>query len=107
VTQGEDRRTAERIRISLPVKYAINGGELRSGRVENISQGGVLLVIDESLSEGAALQLVFEDPRGGLRHKVDGKVVRSATLRTFGVSFVQVDERLLDFVRHIPEVVAG
>jgi hypothetical protein len=50
---------------------------------------------------------VFEDPRGGLRHKVDGKVVRSATLRTFGISFVQVDERLLDFVRHIPEAVVG
>jgi hypothetical protein len=107
VTQGEDRRTSERVRLSLPVQYSLNGGTLRSGRVENVSQGGVLLVVDETLSDGAVLELVFSDPRSGIRHKVGGTVVRSATLRSFGISFVQVHETLLDYIRHIPEGVAG
>jgi len=103
---GAERRVATRVRVTLGVSYAIDGGPLRTGTVENISHDGVLLVVDEMLRSGTTLRLIFSDPQTALRHEVAGQVVRSATVRSFGVSFVHVDDTLLDYIRHIPEVAA-
>jgi len=102
--QGAERRVAMRVRVTLAVMYSINDGPLRTGMVENISHDGVLLVVDEMLVAGATLRLIFSDPRTSLRHEVVGEVVRSATVRSFGVSFVHVDDTLLDYMRHLPKV---
>jgi hypothetical protein len=101
--QGAERRVAERVRVTLGVTYSLNGGPQRSGTVENISHNGVLLVASEMLTAGATLRLRFSDPRSTLHHEVVGAVVRSATVRSFGVSFVHVDDTLLDYIRHLSE----
>lgn len=99
MTDGERRGTI-RVKVDVPVRYRLDDGVERTGTVDNISRGGVLLVAESALDQKTRVRISFED-KGGKRHEVLGEVVRSAPMGRVGVSFVSVDDETLAFVRDV------
>jgi len=99
---GSERRTAQRVRVDLRVRYRRPDGREAYATIDNISHAGVLLVGGETLLPGTHLNLEFDDP-SGRRHEVTGNVVRSSPKGGFAVAFVRVDDLTLEFIRDAME----
>jgi len=99
MTTESERRSAQRVKVSLEVTFTQNGGPPQAGRVENISRNGVLLVAKTALAAKTRLRITFSDPANRAQQTIEGEVVRSAPAGTFGVSFVETDDAALAFVR--------
>jgi hypothetical protein len=62
----QGRRSGPRLPMDLPVTCRTKGSEgtLLQGRTENMSRGGLLLRLSQSLSPGTALSLTLHPPHG-------------------------------------------
>lgn len=101
-----ERRDGERVKVSLPARYRVDGdasGRERAGTIDNISRGGLLLVAGETFRDGTRLRITFDDKHGG-HHEIVSDVVRSRAMGGFGVAFVQVADATLAYLRTILEV---
>jgi len=99
---GADRRRAPRFNISMPVMVA----DAATGRswpavVDNISLGGVLLLLDTQLPAGARLVLHLPIAQD-MTMRVEASLVRSSGVGEIGVAFVSLTDdeldRLADFL---------
>ncbi len=98
-TGGPERRAFARVEVALAVRYSADGAFApRTGTVENISRGGVLLIVGaDDVPEGAKVRITFADD-AGVDHVVVGRVVRSSPEGMLGVTFLEVDERTFTYV---------
>ncbi len=99
----DDRRRAERVKVSLAARYrpADNpSAPPRSGTIDNISRGGLLLIGGETFPHGTRLHITFED-KDGESHEIVSEVVRSQAMGGFGVAFVHVGDATLEYVRGV------
>ena len=96
---GPERRAFARVEVALAVRYSAEGVFApREGTVENISRGGVLLIVGaEDVPEGAKVRITFADD-AGIDHVVVGRVVRSSPEGMLGVTFLEVDEPTFTYV---------
>ena len=99
----DERRENQRVPLTLHVQYTLEDGEIRSGTVQNISKGGVLLVSDVVVPLGTKLEIHFRDPKAERLVHVSGKVIRSAAAGEFGVSFVYMSSEASAFVQSASE----
>ena len=99
MSEEQERRGANRVKIHLDVTFTANGGPPMVGSVENLSRNGMLLVAAIAVAAGTRLRITFSDPAHHARQTIEGEVVRSAAAGKFGVSFVETDEAGLTFVR--------
>jgi len=98
MNEDHERRAFARVQVALAVRYTDDDGIERSGRVENISRGGVLLVVGaDGVPEGGLVRITFAD-EDGADHVVVGRVVRASPEGMLGVTFVELDERSFTFV---------
>lgn len=109
---GAERRSAERLGVSLQVKYATNGKTTDVKSVD-ISTKGLRLILDEKIEKGTLLRLEIKVPDFNRLVKATGEVVWSnesseakgkAGKRLFstGVKFLKFDKegekKLFDFI---------
>ena len=99
MTTEAERRGAMRVKVSLDVTFVAGNAAPMTGRVENISRNGVLLIAAIALESKTHLTITFDDPISHSKHTITGEVVRSAAAGTFGVSFVETDDAALTFIR--------
>lgn len=99
--RGDERRRAPRFNISMPVTV-LDAGTGRSfpATVDNISLGGVLLLVDAPVESGG--RLFIDLPIAvDMSMRIEASLVRSTDLGEFGVAFVSLTEdemdRLSDF----------
>jgi c-di-GMP-binding flagellar brake protein YcgR len=97
----QERRAAERVKVQLDVTFTTGNGTPMTGRVENISRHGVLLVAPVALVAKTHVRITFSDPDSKSLHTIEGEVVRSAPAGKFGVSFVETDATALAFIRSL------
>lgn len=92
----EERRRAPRFNISMPVTVLDAGtGRSYPATVDNISLGGVLLLLDEPLAAGS--RLFIDLPiAADLSMRIEASLVRSTDLGEFGVAFVSLTDDELD-----------
>lgn len=92
----DERRRAPRFNISMPVTVI----DAASGRgfpatVDNISLGGVLLLLDEQIPAGS--RLFIDLPiAADMSMRIEASLVRSTDLGEFGVAFVSLTDDELD-----------
>jgi c-di-GMP-binding flagellar brake protein YcgR len=99
----DDRRRAERVKVSLAARYRPAddpSAPPRNGTIDNISRGGLLLIGGETFPHGTRLHITFDDKDGG-SHEIVSEVVRSQAMGGFGVAFVHVGDATLDYVRGV------
>lgn len=98
----DERRRAPRFNIALPVTItATETGRMYPATVDNISLGGVLLITDAPLEEGA--RLVIHLPiAADMTMRIEAALRRIANAGEFGVAFISLTDeeldRLSDFV---------
>lgn len=111
---GDDRRSTERLNISLEVKYFING-KFADVKSVDISRKGIRLMLDEKIEKGADLRLEIKLPNDSDIVKTRGEVVwskeakdeKETTKRLFntGIKFIKTDrndeKKLFDFIRSL------
>ena len=96
-----ERRAFARVQVGLAVRYTAEDGFERDGRIENISRGGVLLVLGAGTAGvGTTLRINVPDGNGVDRILV-GQVVRSSPDGLAGVTFLEVDDATLDYVEQV------
>lgn len=71
---GRERRNAERLNVSLAVKYCENGKCVAAKSVD-ISASGIRLLLDEKIGEGTPLKLEIKLPEEKNNIKTRGEVV--------------------------------
>lgn len=93
---GAERRGAPRFNLSLPVAFTIaKTGRVCSAMVDNISLGGVLLVTEEPVEQGA--HLIVHIPAGGdATINVAASAVRASAVGEVGVTFVSLTDDQMD-----------
>lgn len=93
---GADRRRAPRFNISMPVTVADAAtGRSWPATVDNISLGGVLLLLEAQLPAGA--HLVLHLPiAADMTMRVEASLVRSSDVGEIGVAFVSLSDDELD-----------
>jgi hypothetical protein len=96
-----ERRAHERVPVSLLVQFTLDDDVVRCGSLENISEGGMLLVSPESIRPGERIRIMFSEPGSETAIELLGRIVRTATVGTFGVAFVAASQRALAFVENI------
>jgi hypothetical protein len=96
-----ERRAFTRAHVALAVRYEADGEPARLGRIENISRGGVLLLVGlDDVPEGAQVRITFNDDRG-IDHIVVGRIARSSPEGLLGVTFLEVDDTTFDYVERV------
>ena len=91
-----DRRRAPRFNISMPVTVTDPAtGRTYPATVDNISLGGVLLLIDTKLESGTRLfiNLPIADD---MTMRIEVSLVRRTNVGEFGVAFVSLTDGELD-----------
>ena len=113
---GQERRKTLRINTSIIVRYSVEKKqEARlNGRMKDVSQGGMRLLVNEKLSQGTLLLIEFHLPETKDIIESEGKVVWTsgdfedrdqAGRRVFhtGVQFVNINpedrNRLFDYIK--------
>ena len=74
--EGDERRTAKRLDVSLEVKYYIDG-KLANVKSVDVSTKGIRLILDEKLEEGVGLRLEIRVPKHTHIIKATGEIVWS------------------------------
>lgn len=74
---GKERRSVERLNISLEVKYSINGKSY-SGKSIDISARGVRLLLDEKIETGSPIHLEIRIPDQKRLVRTGGEIVWTA-----------------------------
>lgn len=96
-----ERRASSRVQVALAVRYESGDAGAREGRVENISRGGVLLVVGaDAVPLDAKVRITFTD-EAGVDRAVIGKVVRRSPEGMLGVTFLEVDDATFAYVESI------
>jgi|SRR5215472_1258013 len=91
-----ERRSAPRFNISMPVTvYDAVTGRAFAATVDNISLGGVLLLIDERIDAGSRL-FIDLPVAADMSMRIEASLVRSSDLGEFGVAFVSLTDDELD-----------
>ena len=101
-----ERRRSERVKVNLTARYRPAddpSAPVRNGTIDNISDGGLLLVGGETFAHGTRLHIAFDD-RDGNHHEIVSDVVRSQAMGGFGVAFVHIADATLDYVRTVLDV---
>lgn len=93
---ADDRRRAPRFNISMPVTvYDAATGRGFAATVDNISLGGVLLLLDDHLEAGS--RLFIDLPiSADMSMRIEASLVRSSDLGEFAVAFVSLTDDELD-----------
>jgi len=93
---ADDRRRAPRFNISMPVTvYDAVTGRGFAATVDNISLGGVLLLLDDRLAAGS--RLFIDLPiAADMSMRIEASLVRSSDLGEFAVAFVSLTDDELD-----------
>jgi PilZ domain len=96
VPPANERRSAPRFNISMPVTvYDAATGRGFAATVDNISLGGVLLLLDEPIDAGS--RLFIDLPiAADMSMRIEASLVRSSDLGEFGVAFVSLTDDDLD-----------
>ncbi|MGB2705652.1 MAG: PilZ domain-containing protein [Candidatus Omnitrophota bacterium] len=112
---GAERRSVDRLNISLQVKYFENG-TAQAVKSADISLGGIRLLLDEKIEKGTPLRVEIKLPDESSLIKARGKVVwaeesqedeKTYLKRLFntGIKFSKFqdsdDRRLFDFIRNL------
>lgn len=94
--RAAERRRAPRFNISLPVRFTnTQTGRVCSATVDNLSLGGMLLLTEEKLDQGA--QLIIHIPAGGdATINVAASAVRTSAVGEVGVAFVSLRDDAMD-----------
>jgi PilZ domain-containing protein len=93
---GSDRRRTPRFNISMPVTVSdAQTGRSYVATVDNISLGGMLLLLDSPLVAGARLFIHLPIAQD-MTMRVEASLVRSSDLGEFGVAFVSLTDDELD-----------
>jgi PilZ domain-containing protein len=98
---SDDRRRAPRFNISMPVTVtdAVSGRSY-SATVDNVSLGGMLLLVDSHFAPGARLFINFPIA-ADMTMRVEAALVRTSDVGEFGVAFVSLTDeehdRLAEF----------
>jgi len=71
---GRERRNAERLNVSLAVKYCENG-KCSNAKSLDISASGIKLLLDEKIEKGTPLKLEIKLPEEKRNIKTRGEVV--------------------------------
>ena len=92
----DERRRAPRFNISMPVTV-LDAATGRSfpATVDNISLGGVLLLLDESVASGTTL-FIDLPIAADMSMRIEASLVRSTDYGEFGVAFVSLTDDELD-----------
>jgi c-di-GMP-binding flagellar brake protein YcgR len=74
---GFERRVYPRFRVELPIVYQSEEQAPKSAQVQNVSQGGLLLTLEEKVSPGDRLrvQMHLTKQKGGRLIEAVGRVV--------------------------------
>ncbi|UCD55538.1 MAG: PilZ domain-containing protein [Candidatus Omnitrophota bacterium] len=112
---GSERRTVDRLNVTLEVKYSVNAKVVIS-KSADISTKGIRILLDEKIEKTTPLRLEIKIPNQNRIIKADGEVVWSeesiedekiAAKRLFNTgikfsSFQNADEKkLFDFIYNI------
>jgi len=113
---GNERRSVDRLDISLQVKYIANGATL-STRSADISAMGIRLLLDEKIEKGSSLRMEIKLPDESYLIRASGEVVwaeeskedeKTSVKRFFNTGikfsgFQNADaEKLSDFIHTLP-----
>jgi PilZ domain-containing protein len=92
----DERRRAPRFNISMPVTVLdADTGHSFPATVDNISLGGVLLLLDERVAAGS--RLFIDLPiAADMSMRIEASLVRSTDVGEFGVAFVSLTDEELD-----------
>ena len=93
---GAERRQAPRFNISMPVTVsdAVTGRSYPA-TVDNISLGGVLLLLDEPLAAGSRL-FIHMPIAVDMTMRIEASLVRSSNMGEFGIAFLSLSDDELD-----------
>ena len=100
---GGDRRRATRFNISMPATvFDAVTGRAYAATVDNISLGGVLLLLDATLEAGTRLfiDLPIADD---MTMRLEASCVHATDLGEFGVAFVSLTDDELDRLAFLVE----
>ena len=113
---GSERRSIDRMNVTLEVKYAVNGSTVGTKGVD-ISTKGIRLILDEKFEKNTPLRLEIRLPDQTRLIKASGDVVwanesledeKIAAKRLFntGIQFSRFhandEKRLFDFIHGLP-----
>ena len=102
-----DRRRAPRFNISMPVTVTDDTtGRSYAATVDNISLGGVCLLIDSHLTEGARL-FINLPIAADMTMRIEASLVRTSDVGEFGVAFVALTEGEMDRLSEFFELRSG
>lgn len=79
--QDGNRRYDQRVTWSSGVRFRLGNGTFQKARVEDVSLGGLRLVLPKALPEGSRIQVLYTPPGSTRQHWVEG-VVRWARERS-------------------------
>ncbi len=90
--QARPKRRYPRVSIRIPVEFHTRerAGRPITGRIENLSAGGVLAVCREPLEMHTELAMLFSLPTGDSIHAF-GRVIYSMPGSRYGIEFVDLD----------------
>jgi hypothetical protein len=95
----QERRRSTRVDVSLPVIFQSADGSVQSGTIENLSESGMLLVANADIPPNSEVRILFGEEDASHAIEIRGKVVRSAPLGEFGLSFIGLSARAVDAIR--------
>ena len=113
--RGKERRSVERMDVSLEVKYSING-KSNSGKSVDISTRGLRLLLDEKIETGSPIHLEIRIPGHKRLIRTGGEIVWTAESKkdstdigkrffNTGIKFYKFhnhdDKKLFDFIENI------
>ena len=91
-----ERRRAPRFNISFPVTVSDAAtGKSYVATVDNISLGGVCLLIEANLAAGTRL-IIHLPIAADMTMRIEASLVRTTSVGEFGVAFVSLSEEELD-----------
>jgi hypothetical protein len=87
-----------KINLHLTVAPLVAGSKkIIPGYGRNLGEGGICAFIPAPLSNGELLELELQFPGSSMKAKVRGKI-RSADRFTYGIEFVDVDDRVTQLI---------
>ena len=109
VWSGEERRKDGRLSYNVPVLYvASKSSKFKSSRSQDVSAGGILLVLPEKLATGTQLELEFNLAEGQRPFRVLGEIIWMSEVppegdqRLFqtGFRFIWMDKKESERLNH-------
>jgi len=112
---GRERRSAERLNVTLDVRYSIYGKTVKANSAD-LSTSGIRLILDEKIEKGSTLQMEIQLPGMNRSIKSNGEVAwskesfedeKNVPKRFFntGIRFVRLDKEdqknLFDFMQNL------